>query len=457
MSEDTVLVGRVLMATEKQWTNLSSEEKREERFKRWLSPSDVTFVSPEAEQAYKARITRFIKVIKLEEPDRVPVMLPAGFFPATYAGSSFKTVMYNYDELRRAWLKFLQDFEMDSFTGPVFVHPGRVLDILDYKLLKWPGHGLADNATTYQYVEGEYMLPEEYDALIKDPLDYLIRTWLPRTVGAFGGFRKLGQVPLIEYIPILYITQFADPEVRASVLALLDAAQEGAKWLKAVGDVTQVVRESGVPSLFGARSRAPFDFLGDSLRGTKGIMLDMYKRPEKLQEAMERVTPIIIDRTVNAAKLSENPVVIFTLHKGPGSFMSNKQFETFYWPSLKKVMLGLIEEGLVPMPFAEGDYMPRLDIIKDMPRGTVIWYFEVVDMAKAKEIVGGDACIAGNLPTSVLCTGTRREVIERCRRLIETCAPGGGYILAGGAAIDEGDPDNLRAMTEAAKEYGTYR
>jgi uroporphyrinogen-III decarboxylase len=280
---------------------------------------------------------------------------------------------------------------------------------------------------------------------------------LPRTVGAFGGFRKLGQVPLIEYIPILYITQFADPEVRASVLALLDAAQEGAKWLEAVGDVTQVVRESGVPSLFGARSRAPFDFLGDSLRGTKGVMLDMYKRPEKLQEAMERVTPIIIDRTVNAAKLSENPVVIFTLHKGPGGFMSNKQFETFYWPSLKKVMLGLIEEGLVPMPFAEGDYMPRLDIIKDMPRGTVIWYFEVVDMAKAKEIVGRDACIAGNLSTSVLCTGTRQEVKERCRRLIETCAPGGGYILAGGAAIDEGDPDNLRAMTEAAKEYGTYR
>ena len=137
--------------------------------------------------------------------------------------------------------------------------------------------------------------------------------------------------------------------------------------------------------------------------------------------------------------------------------MSNKQFETFYWPFLKKVMLGLIEEGLVPMPFAEGDYMPRLDIIKDMPRGTVIWYFEVVDMAKAKEIVGRNACIAGNLSTSVLCTGTRQEVKERCHRLIETCAPGGGYILAGGAAIDEGAPDNLRAMTEAAKEYGTYR
>jgi uroporphyrinogen-III decarboxylase len=280
---------------------------------------------------------------------------------------------------------------------------------------------------------------------------------LPRTVGSFNGFRKLDQVPLIEYLPIVYITQFADPEVRASVLALLDAAQEGAKWLSAVGDVARVVRASGVPSLMGGRSRAPFDFLGDSLRGTKGIMLDMYKRPEKIQEAMERVTPIIIDRTVNAAKLSESPVVIFTLHKGPGGFMSNKQFETFYWPSLKRVMLGLIEKGLVPMPFAEGDYMPRLDIIKDMPRGRVIWYFEDVDMARAKKIVGKDACIAGNLSTSILCTGTADQVKESCRRLIETCGPGGGYILAGAAGIDEGNPDNLRAMMEAAKEYGVYK
>jgi uroporphyrinogen-III decarboxylase len=120
-------------------------------------------------------------------------------------------------------------------------------------------------------------------------------------------------------------------------------------------------------------------------------------------------------------------------------------------------MMGLIDQGLVPMPFAEGDYIPRLEIIKDMPRGAVIWYFEVMDMAKAKKVLGGNACIAGNLPTSILCTGTPQQVKESCRQLIETCAPGGGYILAGGAAIDEGNPDNLRAMMEAAKEYGVYK
>ncbi len=70
------------MVTETRWTDLSPEERREERFKRWLSPPHMKFSSPEAEQGYQARVRRFIKVIKLEEPDRVPLMLPVNFLPA---------------------------------------------------------------------------------------------------------------------------------------------------------------------------------------------------------------------------------------------------------------------------------------------------------------------------------------------------------------------------------------
>jgi uroporphyrinogen-III decarboxylase len=445
------------METHKGWSELSSTKRREERLARWLSPTGVSFSSAENKKSYTDRVSRFIQVIKLEEPDRVPVVLPAGFFPAPYAGTTFKTVMYDYDKLYDSWIKFLNDFELDSFSGPGFVWPGKMFEMLDYKLLQWPGHGLTDDTPSYQYVEGEYMLPGEYRTFIENPFDYLVRTWLPRTVGAFGGFRKLGEMPLIEYLPVFYIAQFADPDVRASMLALLEAAQEAAKWVNTLDRIGKTATESGVPSLVGGRSRAPFDFLGDSLRGTKGVMIDMYKRPELLLEAMDIITPIIIERTVRSMENAISPVVIFTLHKGPAGFMSNKQFERFYWPSLRRVMIGLIEEGLVPMAFAEGDYTPRLEIVKDMPRGTTIWHFETIDMAEAKRIVGKDACIAGNLPTSVLCTGTAEQVKERCRELIETCAPGGGYILTGGAGIDSGDPDNLRAMTAAAKEYGVYR
>jgi hypothetical protein len=446
-----------MMNIDKKWTDLSAGERREERFQRWLSPPGVKFSGSEAKKNYKERVNRFIKALKLEEPDRVPVMLPADFFPAYYAGGTLKTVMYDYDELRRSWLKFLNDFDMDSFMGPGLVLPGKMMEMMDYKLMFWPGHGLADEISSYQYIEGEYMKPEEYDALIKDPTDFLLRTFFPRSVGAFAGFRKLGPMTPLIGIPVFYVTQFSDPVIRASVQALLDAAEEGAKWQAAVMEVGLAALEAGFPSMWGALCCAPYDMIGDTLRGTKGIMMDMYQRPDKLLEAMERMAPIVINEAVGAANASGCPLVFIPLHKGTGGFMSNKQFETFYWPTFKKVMMGLIEEGLVPMPFAEGNYMPRLEIIKDMPRAKVIWWFEKMDMAKAKEVLGDNACIAGNLPVSLLYTGTPQEVKEGCHRLIEICAQGGGYILTAAASMNQGSPDNLRAMMEAAKEYGVYK
>jgi uroporphyrinogen-III decarboxylase len=445
------------MTTDRSWADLMPDEKREERFRKWLAPKNVEFESVEAEEGYRRRVTRFIKAIKLEEADRVPVMLGASFLPAFYAGANLKTVMYDYGEMKRAWLTFQQDVKGDTCASPVFVLPAKVLEILDHRLHVWPGKGLADDTPSYQFVEDEYVQPSEYEALINNPSDFIFRKFLPRIVRGLAGFARLNPVTPFVALPMGYVLQYTDPEVRASLRTLLDAADEAERWAAAVDEVSHAGMAAGYPMLFGGLAGAPFDLIGDVLRGTKGVMIDMYRRPGLLLDAMERLTPIVVEEALKGADAAMSPVVLMPLHKGPAGFMSGKQFETFYWPTFKKVMLALIDDGFVPMPFAEGNYGPRLEIIKDMPRGTVIWYFETMDMARAKTILGNNACIAGNVPIGLLHTGTRQEVKEACRKLIETCAPGGGYILASSAAMDEGNPDNLRAMMEAAEEYGVYR
>jgi uroporphyrinogen-III decarboxylase len=60
------------------------------------------------------------------------------------------------------------------------------------------------------------------------------------------------------------------------------------------------------------------------------------------------------------------------------------------------------------------------------------------------------------VPTSLMYTGTPEAVKECCRRLIEVCGKGGGYILTAGASTAQVKAENLRAMMEAAREYGTY-
>jgi uroporphyrinogen-III decarboxylase len=153
---------------------------------------------------------------------------------------------------------------------------------------------------------------------------------------------------------------------------------------------------------------------------------------------------------------SDCPVVMMPLHKGDDTFMSDKQFETFYWPTFRRQLLAMVEDGLIPYPVAEGAYNRRLDYISDMPKGAVAWMFDRTDMVNAKKTVGKVSCIAGNVPISVAYTKSEQDMRDYCRKLIETCAPGGGYILTGGATFDKAKPENMRAMMAVAKEYGKY-
>ena len=446
------------METLKKWAALSWEDKREERFKRWLSPKDVKFVSPEAEKLYKERVTRFIKAIKMEEPDRVPVMLPVGSYPAYYAGADFRTIMYDYDVMRQAWVKFMDDFgDMDTFSGPGLIPSGKITEALDSKTAKWPGIGLPMDASMNQFVEGEYMNSDEYDLLMMDPSDYYIRVTLPRTTGLFESFEKLP--PLRSLRGAAWVDVLADPDIRKTFQTLMDLAGEYKQWQATVEEIRDIAISRGYASLRGGGPMAgsPFDHFADALRGTQGIVMDMYRQPQKLHEAMEYWLDMSINTAVKDFPMTDCPVCMMPLHKGDDTFMSDKQFETFYWPHLRKVFMAMIEEGLVPMPFAEGRYNNRLKQIADTPKSGVVWYFDQTDMAEAKRILGNVSCIVGNVPTSLVMTGTPEEVKENCRQLIETCAPGGGYILAGGASIDKGNMENLRAMMESAYEYGVYK
>ncbi len=442
----------------KPWAELSPEEKREERFKRWLSPPGVKFASPQAEKVYKERVTRFIKAFTLQKPDRVPCILPTGFYAASYAGTNLGEVMYDYDKMKSAWRKMMHDFsDADTYMPPALVPPGRSLEAVDYKLYKWPGHGLPKTTPSYQAVEGEWMKPNEYDALIRDPSDFWLRIYLPRIFGVFKAFNTLNPWTSFEEIATTPFIPFGNPEVQAGFNAIMKAGTESLKWIAAVGEVAGESLAMGFPGVMSGLAKAPFDTLGDTLRGTQGVMMDMFQRPQKVHEAMERLVPIIIEGAVAAVANAASPIVIMPLHKGADSFMSPKQYETFYWPTFKKVVMAMVNEGIYPMLFAEGSYNKRLDIIGDFPKGSVAWYFDQTDIFEAKKKIGDRCCIVGNVPTSLIMTGTPQQVKEHCKKLIEVCGKDGGYVLAGGANVDEGNPENLRAMMAAAKEYGVYK
>ncbi len=441
----------------KPWAEMTWREKRDSRFQRWLNPPDVKFDSPEAERLYKERVTRFIKAIKCEEPDRVPVMLPHGNYPARHAGINFHTVMYDYARAKAAWLKYMDDFgDMDTFNGPMFVPSGKISEAMASKITVLPGLGLPEDSAMNQVIEGEYMKADEYDAYMMDPTDYNLRVTLPRTVGLFESFRKLP--PLRFMFADMWVGALADPDIQKTFRTLLDLKDEYDRHQTANREIATIVLARGYPSLGGGgiMAGAPFDTFADMLRGTRGIVMDMYRQPQKLHQAMAFQLELVKAQIKNFP-MTASPICMMPLHKGDDTFMSDAQFAEFYWPTLRAVFLAMIEEGLVPMPFAEGKYTRRLKQIADTPPSGVVWYFDQTDMAQAKKVLGGICCIVGNVPSSVVMTAPVEQVRENCRQLIEDCAPGGGYILAGGASIDKGNMANLHAMMDAAREYGVYK
>jgi hypothetical protein len=449
---------------EKQWEEMSPDERQEALFARWMSPkdpqgNDLKFQSPQAEKAYKERITRIKDAIQMKKlPDRVPVFVIPSFFPVYNAGFTPREALYDYDKCCMAFKKLVMDFAPDAHIGAVAPGPGKVYDILDYKLYSWPGHGVPPEQS-YQANEGEYMKADEYDALIDDPSNFFSNTYLPRVFGALEGFKMLPTLTgILEIYGVAFnFIPFGLPPVQATYRALFEAGAEALKWAGAMGASNVEISAAGFPGLWAGFTKAPFDVIGDTLRGTRGVMLDMYRQPDKLIEAMEKLTPIMIKMGVGAAKMNGQPLVFMPLHKGADGFMSDEQFGRFYWPTFRKVMMGLIAEGVVPNPAAEGKWTTRLEVMQDLPKGKTLWMIDQSDIAKAKKTLGKVACMYGNVPSALLALGTPQQVKDYVKKCIDVAGKGGGYILSNGAFFDQAKAENVKAMVDFAKEYGVYK
>ncbi|MGO8991484.1 MAG: uroporphyrinogen decarboxylase family protein [bacterium] len=449
---------------EKRWEEMSADEKQEAQFQKLFTPkdpegNDLKFQSPEAKANYKASITRIKDAVQLKKtPDRVPVTLLPSMFPFINAGITIQEAMYDYDKTVAVFRKFILEFKPDMHIGAAQVGPGKFFEILDYKLYSWPGHGIAPEHS-YQCNEGEYMKAEEYDLLITDPSFYFRNFYLPRVFGALKGFQMLPPFTgILEIYGVAFnFIPYALPPVQDTYKALFEAGAEALKWAMAIGGLNGELTTLGFPNILGGFTKAPFDTIGDTLRGTRGIMVDMYRQPEKLLKAMEALVPIMIGMGIGASQQTGNPQIFIPLHKGADGFLSDEQFKKFYWPTLKRVIVGLIEGGCIPFPALEGHWDSRLKVIQDIPKGKTMWMVDQTDMVKAKETLGKNACLIGNVSSSMLRLATPDEVKAYCKKLIDTAGKGGGFIMSNGAFFDEAKPENVKAMVNFTKEYGVYK
>ncbi len=282
-----------------EWAQLTPQERRERWFQRFLATAGIDFVSPEAKAVYKERAQRLVDAYQVREPDRVPVNLIIGTLPLQLAGINIHTAMYDYAKMVAAYEKFNDEYDLDVYASPSVVS-GRAYDLLDFKLHRWPGHGLpVDSTSVFQFVEGEYMKADEYDDLMDNPSDFWMRVFLPRILGVWEPFARLAPLTDIIEHPNTYFALFADPELRAALQKIIAIGEELERSGEAMAGILRRGPELGYPSMpMGAFAKAPFDTIGDTLRGSRGIWMDMYRQPDKLLEALQVVTKLTVKSVV---------------------------------------------------------------------------------------------------------------------------------------------------------------
>lgn len=405
---------------------------------------------------YDARWQRLMDCVALRQPDRMPVVMYATFWLARYAGISYRDLMYEYETTRAVAERAITEFDPDAYNPMVLQSAsGPALEALGFKQVQWPGHGVRDDQP-FQYLDREYMKPEEYDEFIFDPTGFYLHTYLPRVASAFEGFQGLPHFPGLHYFRLVGgMRAFAKPSVRQALDRVVRAAEEVDRFVTHHAEFTGRMTALGYPCTNIATAVSPYDFIADYFRGARGMMTDLYRHQDKLLETLDKAAVFLLRQAVASAKASGNPIVFIPIHWAPDAFMSDAQFRKFWWPSFRRLMIGIIEADLIPMPLWEADCTKRLEVIRDVPPGKCIYWFERTDMVKAFEVLGDVVALRGNLSPSLMTTGKPQEVDAAVRHLTENVfAKGGRLILDCAFGIpDETPVENVRAMFDAARRY----
>lgn len=435
------------------WNELSPLERRKLRLDHWQN-APVEFISPEAKANYQERIARVRKAYDIEPADRIIADMGVGVreYVLRRKGLNGKDIMYHPEKLHDPLMEFHNEFQPDLAVSP-WSYSGPVMDMLGLETYIWGGQKLPDDLTL-QMIEGEYMTGDEYGEFIADPSGFFLRKYIPRMFSNLGGLAMLPNFPQITEVvdAVNLATPFGMPPLQEALNTLMEAGNAAVARLAIARKTGAMVAASGFPSGPGnAFCKAPFDFLGDTLRGTRGILTDLFRRPDEVIAACEAYVPVIVNPVIQNCDMKGLPGVMFPLHKGADGFLSQQQFAKFYWPTFKAVMMAFYEEGLTNALFVEGTYDSRLETIAEMPEKSCYWFFDRTDMRRVKEILGGKFTIGGNVPASLMSTGSTEELCAYCDSLVELFEDTPGYIMTFGCGFEMTTDEKIRAFRDSVR------
>ncbi|SHJ57569.1 uroporphyrinogen decarboxylase family protein [Parasporobacterium paucivorans] len=401
------------------------------------------------------RSMRVKAAIECREGDRVPFIPTTNNFNALHYGISIYDVMKDYKFLKPAVMKYLEEYDPDLFYTPAFF-PIDPMELAQHASARWPGpyYNLPVN-TPYQYVDQEFLGDDDWDEYLRDPSAFLLTKVLPKKFKSYDGLQYIS-LPAASGHAIFGQAIWGAPPVKKALENMIRTGEMALKYIDDMTELNLSVIQAGYPVFGSAVVGAPFDEFADYVRGLITLCMDIKTDPELVDEAVNRWADVSIPAAVANAKMQHAQYGFIPLHAGVDNFMSVDDYNKHYWPTLKRLICAYVDAGITPVVICEGKYYTRLETLTDIPKGKVIYIFEDVDFAEAKRILGGTACIGGGMPTQYLMSGPKERVVEQTKRMLDICAPGGGFVFSNSLALDDVDRGLMETWQESVLKYGQF-
>lgn len=225
------------------------------------------------------------------------------------------------------------------------------------------------------------------------------------------------------------------------------------EWLETTERLSSMIGKDVF--IMGRADQGPFSLLC-LLRGTQDFMVDLLTEDEEvIFHAMEWVTKAHSAFVTAQLEAGAHASSMGDAYAGP-NLISPELYRKFALPYEKKAAAAAAVNG---KPYSIHICGDTTDIIKDMGE-TGAKILEVdwkLDMGRARELTSPDIVLMGNIdPSDPMYLGNPEKVLSQVEENIRK-TKGRGYIISSGCALGANTkPENMEALVQSAKLYGTY-
>lgn len=351
------------------------------------------------------------------------------------AGLVLSETLHDYDKLEQALRHTYQSYRLDAIYENGWRNPVQVTEFLGSNAYVF------DDAINSIHIDDQcYMEPEDYDALISNPKKFLWETFVPRK------YKKMQEHP--------------------NSGVFLEFIKKYGELGDFLGKIVDVSRSYGLADMTDLDGPADpwgngYELLFCSLRGMKGLAMDLRRIPDKVEAAVEALDETFaiprLEWAKKAGKNGTNPEFCFDINPVLLGHitLSPKQFERFYWPHLKRTVAAAEEMDKLVYIFAEGDSQRFWDFFQEFPENRVALHCELNDIFEQKKMLS-NITPAGGMPISLLGNATPDECVAYAKKLIDEIGSDGRYIFSEDKMISfksDCKSENLKAVCDFVSDY----